>query len=268
MSKYDGISLDSMHWFQSQLLTIFTHVYLLSFLFSMFIPESSCICHEHSRDQGKGQEQHALDISECNSFLAPLKSSAASNVRSFASNANKSRSTSISSFLLGKNSSEASEAWSRALDTQRQRWHIRAGCDSRRKRRSREGSCEVGLRSPQGFSGKCRVSGVAKAELESTLLFISILYEGGAASLIWLLVWDSKHQAHLLISLLSSWCSDLQHLWTALETSLWLWQPAYVPGEQSLLPQNTHTHTHGPAMQARHSQCFKTVSKKNQNKNT
>ncbi len=121
MSKYDGISLDSMHWFQSQLLTIFTHVYLLSFLFSVFISDSSCICHEHRRDQGKGQEQNTLDISECNSFFALLKSSAASNVRSFASNANKSRSTSISGFLLGKNSSEASEARSRALDTQQQR---------------------------------------------------------------------------------------------------------------------------------------------------
>lgn len=53
-------------------------------------------------------------------FLAPLKSSAASNVRSFTSNANKSSSTSISGFQLGKNSSEASEALSRALDTQRQ----------------------------------------------------------------------------------------------------------------------------------------------------
>lgn len=110
-----------MHWFQSQLLNVFTHVYVLSFLFSMFISESSCSCHEHSMDQGKGQEQNALDISECKSFLALLKSSAASNVRYFASNANKSHSMTISSFLLGKNSSEASEARSRALDTQRQR---------------------------------------------------------------------------------------------------------------------------------------------------
>lgn len=235
----------------------------------MFISESSCICHEHSRDQGKGQEQHALDISECNSFLAPLKSSAASNVRSFASNANKNRSTSISSFLLGKNSSEASEAWSRALDTQRQRWHIRAGCDSRRKRRSREGSCEVGLRSPQGFSGKCRVSGVAKAELESTLLFISILYEGGRHH--WYDCWCGIQSTRLICS---SLCSP--HGAQTFNTCGPPLRPVSGCGSQRMFQgsnlcfhkTHTHTHTHGPAMQARHSQCFKMVSKKNQNKNT
>lgn len=45
----------------------------------------------------------------------------ASNARPFTSDANKSCSTSIRGFQLGKNSSEESEARSRALDTQ---WQI------------------------------------------------------------------------------------------------------------------------------------------------